>query len=54
MFTEHFTTQALDLETMFKHFDLNGWLKVSYLLDYMVSNKRLDIKLANMQLLQSR
>ena len=28
------STQNVDLETTFKPFGLNGWLKVSYLLDY--------------------
>ena len=28
------SAQNLDSENIFKHFGLDGWLKVSYLLDY--------------------
>ena len=31
-----FSTQNLDLKTIFKPFGLDGWLKVSYLLDYLI------------------
>ena len=31
------SAQNLDSETIFKPFGLDGWLKVSYLLDYVVS-----------------